>query len=410
MNPPLVENWKKLKIFEKRGDLKGQADLLLSVLPPVHHRNIQDTLHILKDNHARKEEREPSLVFQLEQEQAKLQLCNSKTCEVRKDIPLPRPPRFVPNSQLNWTPTGQVELLVLQVEQQKIHVFAEFARLTGVQRGVGMNPFQSFYNIPDYHPQWLRLGCRQQFYGAIPLEAVSVMPYDLFVSPQHPILGVGDRGAGQLHVIQREQPRLVKSWKVASLPSKKAICAAFHPDSKRIFVTCHENGLLQVIDRTIVMKKIPLALTGIFGSLACSPRGDLLYLLVINPETRRPDLVMIDTEKFKVQQTIALEGEAFSSGADPRDVLELTPDGQYAVIMVSKNQPALFTPNLLLVDLAQGQICDRQILNPQQKPVNVTFPIRQLVSPEIKLLQTLLQSALIKTEDILHAFQISAID
>lgn len=410
MAQTVSENWKKLKVLEKRGDLKGQCDLLVSVFPPTRHREIQETLQMVQENAARREERDPPVVCGLEQEQGHVQWFNSYTDEVSKDLPLPRPPRFFPNSQLNWTPTGSVELMVLQINQEQIQVFAEFSRLTSSQRGVQMAPLQCTYNMRDYVPQWLKLSLRQQFYGAIPLEAVTALPLDLFVSHQHPLMAIGDRGAGLLHLISRDQQRVVKSWKVASQPSKKAICAAFHPDGKRIFVTSHEPQLLQVIDRTIMMKKIPVPVKGICGSVACAPRGDCLYLLVLNPETRRPDLVILDAEKFKVMRTIPLEGEAFSSGADPRDILELTPDGKHAVVMVSKNQPSLFTPNLLLIDLVDGHICDRKILNPQQKPVNVAFPIRQLYSSEVKLLQTLLQSALIQPEEVLQAFQITVID
>jgi hypothetical protein len=268
----------------------------------------------------------------------------------------------------------------------------EYTHLMPLQNHVLLNPLYAALNIRDFHGQMKSLAIRNWTHGQMPIEAVTSLPHDLAFSAQHPVIAVSDRGAGKLHLIARDTLRPVKSWKVAVKGGKKSVAVAFHPDGKRLFTSSYEVRNLSLIDRNIVQKKLPVNAPHVLGAMACSPKGDMLYVLGFHPETRRPDILVFDTVRYQLVKTIPLEGEAFSAGADPRDIFELSPDGRFAVVMVSRNQPALFTPTLLVVDLSTGQITDQQVLNPQQKPINVAFLARQLVPPEIRLLPMLLHT------------------
>ncbi|PIQ27206.1 hypothetical protein COW64_08310 [bacterium (Candidatus Blackallbacteria) CG18_big_fil_WC_8_21_14_2_50_49_26] len=401
--------WKQLKTFEQRGDLSKQAEILESALSnSVLPHQIHAALQISHQNALAYAERHPEPAFSLDQEKASLKLIIPGTGQLLKELPLPREISSGPPP--SWSAFGQIEMLLLQIQSNKLSVLKEFSQLPSEQRALSLNSSYACLNNNDYQSQLQSIFCRSLTWGQIPIEPVQTRPFDLYLSPRHPILVVTDRGAGKMHLIQREPLRLMRTWKVVQRPSKKAISIAFHPDGKRIFSTQYEPGSLLLTDRAMAQKKIPVPSPLLLGNLALPPKADRLYILGINPENRRPDLLVLDTEKFKILDTLVLEGEAFSTGADARDLFEISPDGRWGIVMVSKNQPALFTPCLLLIDLEQGKIVDRLILPTDKKPLNLGFLARQLVHSQFRLLPILLHSQGIDPESVRNAFGIEHLD
>lgn len=401
--------WKQLKLFEQRGDLAKQAEILETALQSaLLPQQIQSVLLLTHQNALAYAERHPEPVLVLDQEKMALKLCSPLGGETQKEQLLPK--EAGSSDWVSWSPYGQLDLLLLSVDGGKLKVLKEYPQLSPLQQALGVNGSYVHLNLLDFQAQMQSVFCRSWTFGQIPIEPVHTRPLDLFVSPRHPVLALTDRGSGKLHLLQRDTLRLTRSWKVVLRPSKKAISVVFHPDGKRIFSTSHESGALVLTDRAMAQKKIPVVGPHLLGNLALPPKGDRLIVLGINPDTRRPDLLVLDTEKFQKIQVIPLEGEAFSSGADARDLLELSPDGRWAVVMVSKNQPSLFTPCLLLVDLEQGTIVDRLILGADKKPINLGFLARELVNPKFRLLPTLLHTQGISAEVIQTAFGVDRLD
>ncbi|PKL78405.1 MAG: hypothetical protein CVV27_03370 [Candidatus Melainabacteria bacterium HGW-Melainabacteria-1] len=402
--------WKQLQTFEKRGDLQKQAEILIRVLgPSLPQQAMVQTLQMAFERSAADRERNPPEIYQVLQDRSVLQACNSRSGESLRECALPREAGLIPPSELNWSALGQQKVMLLEVDKGKLKLLEAFEKLEPRTEGLLMNSGYSYLNLPGHKPQmsWF---CRALYHSRFPLETVRSLPLDIFASPRHPQLAVTDRGAGKLHLIQRDTLRLQRSWPILPSPNKKALAVCFHPDGKRIFVSAQQRGLLVMIDRVMALKKIPLPDTHVIGGLGASNKGDLLYCLATHPDTRRPDLWVLDGEKFKQQQVISLEGEAFSAGADVRDVLELTPDGQYAVVMVSKNQPALFTPCLLLIDLTQGAIVDQFLLKPEQKPINLAFPARELHPQRFRLLPMLIHGGFgLSEEQVKLAFGVETL-
>lgn len=392
--------WKQLQTFEKRGDLQKQAEILVQALgPKLSHQALTETLKMAFERAQVDAVKNPPEVYRAVNEKSSLQMCNSRTGEVLRECVLPREAGLIPPGELNWSPQGAQQVMLFDVDNGKLNRLETVKELTSAQQGLCMNSSYSYLNLPGprYQTSWF---CRSFYFPGIPLETVKSLPLDLFISPRHPFLAVSDRGAGKLHLVQRENFRLLRSWPIVANPGKKALNVCFHPDGKRIFVSAHQAGLLVMIDRGMAQKKLPLPATHLIGALSVSNKGDLLYALALNPETRRPSLWVIDCEKFKQQQVIELDGEAFSTGADARDLFDLAPDGQYAVVMVSKNQPALFTPCLLLVELATGQIVDQMVLTPDQKPAQLAFTARELFNPRLRLLPILIHGGFGVSEDM----------
>lgn len=393
--------WKQLQTFEKRGDLQKQAEILKQVFgSQLAQSAIPETVKMAQERARVEYDRHPPERYLVQQARQTLQEVNTRTGEVLRECQLPREAGLLAPQDLNWSPLGQQQVLMLEVEKGKLKLVQGIEKLE--RSGLLLNTGYSYLDLPPARPlmSWF---CRGIYYHQMPLETVKSLPLDLFASPRHPMLAVADRGAGKLHLVQRENLRLLRSWPVVTAPNKKALSVCFHPDGKRIFVAGHQKGLLLMIDRGMAQKKLPLPMTHLIGSLGVSNKGDLLYALAIHPDTRRPDLWVLDTDKFKQQAVFGLEGEAFSTGADARDILELTPDGQYAVAMVSRNQPALFTPCLLLIELSSGKIVDQLNLKPDQKPINLAFPARELYSPRFRVLQMLMHGGYGLGEDAVKA-------
>lgn len=401
--------WKQLKIFEQRGDLLKQAEILEQALGGLLlPHQLQEVLRITRQNALSYQERHPEPVFCLNQQKHSLQLLHPLQGQLLRELPLPR--EAGTPSLLNWSPYGQTELLLLEIRQEQLKILREYPQLSPLQRGLVLNSSYSCLNIHDFQEQIQSLFCRSLTWGEIPIEPTPTLPLDLFTSAKHPVLAVCDRGSGKMHLIQRDPLRLVRSWKIRNKASKKALSVAFHPDGRRIFTTGFESGYLLMTDRNMAQKKISVPTSHVLSNLALPPKGDRLFLLGINPESHRPDLLVLDSEKYQLQQTLYLEGEAFSSGADARDLLEITPDGRWAVVLVAKNQPALFTPCLLLIDLDQGRIADRLVLAPDKKPINLAFLARQLVPPQFRLLPILVHSQGLHPEQVQQAFGVDRLD
>lgn len=393
--------WKQLQAFEKRGDLQKQAELLKQVLGnAISAQALNETLKMALERAQVESDRHPPELYRVDQHKQAVQEINSKTGDVLREFILPREAGALNHADLNWSPLGGHQVVLLETDHNKLNLLQSLDRISA--EGLSLNSSYSYLNLPSPRPMhsWF---CRSWYHGQMPLETVKALPFDVFAHPRHPVLAVTDRGAGKLHLIQRENFRLARSWPIVTPPNKKALTVCFHPDGKRLFVSGNQKGLLMMIDRSMAQKKLPLPATHLIASVGVSNKGDLLYVLAIHPDTRRPDLWVIDADKFKQQAVISLEGEAFSIGADARDILEISPDGQYAVVMVSRSQPALFTPCLLLVNLASGKIVDQMNFRPDQKPIHVAFPARELFSPRFRLLPMLLHGGYGLAEDTVKA-------
>ena len=394
--PPQL--WKQLKIFEQRGDLKKQAEVLSNALSSVlNARSLKDALKMAWERAEIELQRNPPNLYRLEMAPPKLQLCSAADETVRRELSLPRENGADSADSLNWSPQGQTELIILQVKDAQLRNIDQIDVLRGNARGLLMNSSFAYFNMPSKIMN-MSYFARSLYHSAMPLEPVQSLPYDLYLNPRQAFDVVSDRGAGKLHLYSRENFRLHRSWPIVTPPNKKALSVAFHPDGKRMFVTACQQGLMVMIDRGMAQKKLNMPQSHVLSSLGVSNKGDVIYVLAYDPQTRRPDLWLLNAQNYKKVAQIPLEGEAFAAGADARDLMEITPDGKYAVVMVSKNQPALFTPCLLLIDLQAQKIVDQMLLKPNEKPVNIAFPARKLVNPKIRLLPLLIHGGYGLTE------------
>lgn len=395
------QSWKQLKSFERRGDLQKQAEVIRKVLgAQLPAAALPELLQLAQQRALQDLQKNPEQMFRVNMQQGILEQIHPLSAEVIKSTTLPREAGASGYHDMSWSPIGKTAISLLEVQNQQLLIKQEWQGLLPQQCGLVLNTAYAYYNL-EIQPSLMSALAPAFRSGQMPLESARSLPYDLFASPMHPYLAVADRGAGKLHLMQRDNLKLFRSWPIVPAPNKKALSVAFHPDGKRIFVTANQAGLLVMLDRGMAQKKLPLPSKHLVSQVRVSPQGQVV-LLLIDPETRRPDLWLLDGQKLSKEALIPLEDEAFSTGSDAHDLMELTPDGKYAIVMVSRNQPALFTPHLLLVDLQQRKIVDKQMLKPDQKPVNLAFPARKLVNPRFRLLPMLLHAGYGLTEDSLR--------
>ncbi len=395
-------HWKHYQRFEQRGDLQKQAELLTQVLPPrVPAAAIQEALQLARQSAERAEKNAPPPVFSLQKDA--LCVCSS-TGEHLQELSLPPEPQRKKEALINWSYVQGTQVLGLQQkgEHWMPHDFLEHRDF--VVPGLSLN--NAYPYLPPGPAQRLsphmRYLCQRWISPQTALENLHSRPFDLMLDARHPHFIVADRGAGKLHFIQRKPFKALRAWKLTASPHKKVLQAAFHPDGQRVYACSHQQSAFHIIDRGMAQKRVPLSARGVVSNGVMSNRGDKFFIYSATPQAQ---ILVVDTQKHKVQQVFALEGEAPSAHTDPQDVMALTPDGRYLMVLVSRNRPTLFSVYLLQIDVTTGEVVQETLLKPEQKPLQLAFPARALTPPRIRLLPLLLHGGHGLTEaDVRAAF------
>lgn len=207
----------------------------------------------------------------------------------------------------------------------------------------------------------------------IPLDTVQRGPYDFhFPAGQDDGVFLVDRAAGSLLMTD-----LTLNISKARLPlraagSRKALCLAYDTDQRRCLVTDHETSDLIVIRP--FDKKIERVATshGTLGNLVLDAKRQQVLVLLADPE-QEPAILIFSLADFSHQGTILVPGKRFSSLDDPCDLMGISPDGRYLVVMTYTDEPALCTPVLSRFDLTTRQLVDTQTLNQAEKPIGLAF-------------------------------------
>lgn len=401
-------HWLQFKRFEQRGDLEMQAEGLKKALvnrlaPPV----IQEALNLARQSAHQAEQRSPAPIISIEN--THIQYTHPYTGDPLQHLDLPKEMGQKPEALINWSHFNGPQVMGLaskgnQWVPQDILQTRDLAhqglRLNNAYAYLSLNP-----QVPTQlsaHKSYL---CKQWIDARIPLENLKSRPYDLFASPQHPYVIASDRSAGKLHFIQRDPLKAIRSWPMNPPDTKKTLQCVFHPDGKQVYVSSYQGGCFHVIDRAMAQKRIALPTRATVSQLRLSNRGDLLYVLLTQPEGPL-EVWVVDTQKHQKQAVFTLEGQAFSSQTDPQDLFEVSPDGRYLLTVVSRNRPNLFSPYLLQIDVRTGEIVYETLLKPEHKPLQFAFTARSLTDPRIRVLPILLHGGHgLEEADVQAAFE-----
>jgi hypothetical protein len=211
----------------------------------------------------------------------------------------------------------------------------------------------------------------------VPIETVARGPYDFFLPPdQDSGVFITDRAAGTLTMTDLTLNMTKAHLKLREPGSKKAICLAYNAKARTLYVTDHQTSDLIVIKP--FEQKIERISTphGQLGNLVLDlPRKRLLTILS-DPE-QEAAILIYGLEKLDHQGTILLPGKRFSSLDDPCDLMGLSPDGRYLLVMSYTDEPALCTPLVSRIDLQTQQLVKTHTLSSEEKPIGFAFAHQQ---------------------------------
>lgn len=207
----------------------------------------------------------------------------------------------------------------------------------------------------------------------LPLENADRGPYD-FYFPPHQSDGVflSDRAMGTLMMTDMTLNMTRARLKLREPGSKKALCLAYSGETQRCYVSDHETSDLIVIEpRNQNMERHSLP-HGTLGNLVLDAQRQQLLILLAGAD-QEPAVVVYALSDLSHQGTILLPGKRFSSLDDPCDLMGISPDGESLLVMTYSDDPALGTPMISQIRLADHQLLNTHTLKEEEKPIGFAF-------------------------------------
>lgn len=351
---------------------------------------------------------------QRDQQQAVTYVVNQKTYALQEVDPwtgktlrtlkLPTTRKYTPQFfATDWHPTGNGAVYLFHAtnareigeivwEEDESH-----AGLTVSDHGTHL-----YFGELDEHP-YLAVG-EHWHYPLIPFKAGRCLPVDMVVSEHHIFLA--DRGRGTVFIVERENFRITGSLVVRAPGSRKTLNLAPSHDGQRLFITDNVSPALLVVNvRSLKIRRQPLPY-GILGNLRLSPDGQWLYLQCTRQD-ETVEIVILDTQNLLHRSSISLDGNLFSTLDDPVDLIALSPLNNFLIFMTYANVPAMFTPWINIVDLADYSLVERFALSQDDsKPSHLSFAITKpdgYFKADMTILNVLLEMGYITVQDVEEA-------
>ncbi|MGE3728250.1 MAG: hypothetical protein AB7I41_22035 [Candidatus Sericytochromatia bacterium] len=196
-------------------------------------------------------------------------------------------------------------------------------------------------------------------------------PWDLFLAYDNSLLALADRGAGTVDVLSTETCELRARFQIRPPGGSSCLSVAFDLKQLKIIVSDNQSTVLYVgtlKDGSLEQAKPGL---GLLGNLVMAPDGEHLYVLTLKPAQ---ELLYIALADWSVSKRVALKGDLFRNQSEvPCDLLALSPDFSYLLVMTYHNAPDPFTPIISVIDTAQIKTLRRYALKDGSKPYQLLF-------------------------------------
>lgn len=226
-------------------------------------------------------------------------------------------------------------------------------------------------------------------------------PLDLYLSPDHKLLAVSDRGAGNITLITTDLYQKLATINLRNPGSTKALNIVFDLSQNRILATDNATSNLFAIDLdTFDITKHKVGL-GILGNLCMAPTQEHFYLLTLKPNI---SLKYIHSQTLKAEKDLKLKGDLFSIDSNsPCDLLSLSPDGQQLLIMTYLNEPEPFTPVVSVIDTNKVKTVKRYAIKDGIKPGLLSFAApNPALEFNKEFSELVLEAGLVNPEDFWH--------
>ena len=210
-------------------------------------------------------------------------------------------------------------------------------------------------------------------FGYVPKNDVEHGPFDLYISSDQKLIGVTDRAAGAVHLVDTTSHAVLKTVKVRESGSKKTLNLVFDDERNRLLLTDNQSQSIKCLDlETFALTEHNPGL-GILGSFVKVKGASFGFLLSLKP---KPALHYIDLSTLKASKSLVIKGQFFSIFRnDPCDLLLMAPDNKHLVFMTYLNAPKPLTPVLSVVDVEQVRTVRRYSIKGGKKPSWITYAI-----------------------------------
>ncbi|MBC7542378.1 MAG: PQQ-binding-like beta-propeller repeat protein [Candidatus Sericytochromatia bacterium] len=243
----------------------------------------------------------------------------------------------------------------------------------GESVGLAVVGSHAYVHTPSLWQQGWAAQSNALFYEKIPLRGLAHLPLDMTWAANR--LYLADRGAGIVHGVDAVTGKYLGYVAVRPAGSKKAIHVAPLPDGRKFYVTDNSSAAVWLADtQRWRMKRLPLTF-GPLGNIVMSADGQWLFVLTIKPGPT-VELLILEARNLVLRHAVQLRGEPFSQVDDPCDLLALSPNGQYLVVMTYVNRPKLLTPLVSVIDIETPngpELMFEYTLDEETKPTNLAW-------------------------------------
>ncbi|MBC7542266.1 MAG: PQQ-binding-like beta-propeller repeat protein [Candidatus Sericytochromatia bacterium] len=245
------------------------------------------------------------------------------------------------------------------------------------------------------HEEHLPIGTSLLFNGASH-RSVSMYPYDISLSQDGRFLVVTDRGAGLLALVDSETFLVTQRHQVRPPGYNKAINTCWQ--GSQLYVTDNQTSALVIIDTAAESLVRQTLAVGVLGNMLAHPDGRRLYMITLKPHFA---LFLMDPANPVPEKAVPVKGDPFSPGADPTDLLVLSPDKGHLLVMTFVNEPVPYSPVINVIDIETQKNVQRFRLPATRKPVALGFSRpNPYYHPRIDVPTAILALGLVSAEEL----------
>lgn len=283
----------------------------------------------------------------------------------RFDLGTAQRPRFVAD---DWDPWGTHTLLTTRDEGNRLETFEfEVSQSYGL---VALADKVYLYNNGHLDTQHLGLA-KHALYGAVYKGKPESSPFDLYLSANQEWLCISDRGAGSVSLLNVKTREMQGPVSIRNPGSTHTLNIAIDETNARALITDNQTASLYVLDfASLQIERQRLGL-GILGNLVMAPEKDHAYLISVKPNSA---LHYIDLKTWNSEKELKLKGDLFKAdSSDPCDLISVSPNGEYVLIMTYLNDPEPYTPVISVIEARQAKTIRRYSLKDGVKPIQLAY-------------------------------------
>jgi hypothetical protein len=404
--------YKQLEEAERKGDLKKQFDILKNMLVTHQHLGIAELKNSLsKASILAIKSMPPATTCLIDQKAYALQFLQND--KIINTVSLPRPENFQDYDSIEWIQAGQVASTVFNIKQLNaaetptLEVLINSTYSGDSKYGIKLSGDYPVLNIRELDKLLANAYLENFLWGFVTQSKNNSYPLEMSASFKSDKIAVADRGAGIVYLVDAASQAMTHSFKIREAGHPKRINLTFSTDSQYLFVTDNQTNQVFRFDTGAGEQQVFQVEVPVCSNLLYSRKKESIYLAGINPPARTIEILECSPDDFSIINRTALNGEPFSLGYDPGDLMAASPSGKHLIVMTSTDQPMMYTPHLSLIDLEDFKVINTMSLKIDQKPMNIALRGAQKFPPNSSLKDVVLGEGLIDKKTFSEALGIS---